>query len=85
MYKSHPKPLILPNFGARKLGGAILLANPLLEDQRNDLLTTIDDRDVNRFILHADVSKTTDTAQYTGENGPSQHELIISLIDKYGF
>lgn len=42
MYKSHPKPIILPNFGARKLGGAIILANPLLDDQRNNLLTTID-------------------------------------------
>ncbi|KAL1493180.1 hypothetical protein ABEB36_011286 [Hypothenemus hampei] len=41
-YKSHPKPIVLPNFGARKLGGAVLLGNPLLEDQRNDLLTTID-------------------------------------------
>ncbi|XP_066157907.1 uncharacterized protein [Euwallacea fornicatus] len=141
MYKSHPKPIILPNFGARKLGGAILLANRLLEDQRNDLLSTIDlelkkletvnierglsglnhsnsphspntlkgkggvkvnckrpatDKlttgfskrlvsDVNGFIIHADVSESTDAMQYSGENELSQHESIIRLIDQHGF
>ncbi|XP_060537301.1 ataxin-7-like protein 1 [Cylas formicarius] len=42
LYKSHPKPMVLPTFGARNVGGAILLANPRIESQRKELLTAIE-------------------------------------------
>ncbi|XP_030748301.1 uncharacterized serine-rich protein C215.13-like [Sitophilus oryzae] len=41
MYKSHPKPVMLPTFEARRVGGSFLLANPLLESERNELLTAL--------------------------------------------
>lgn len=44
MYKSHPKPIVLPSFNTRRLGGAILLANPRLESQRNELLTALNSK-----------------------------------------
>uniref|UniRef100_A0AAR5PHF0 SCA7 domain-containing protein n=1 Tax=Dendroctonus ponderosae TaxID=77166 RepID=A0AAR5PHF0_DENPD len=91
MYKSHPKPTVFPNFGARRLGGAILLSNPLIEDQRNDLLSVINGNskgivpDVNGFILHADVSQAVEAQKFSVENSSSQHKFIISLIKKHNF
>lgn len=41
MYKTHPKPISIPTFGTRKVGGAILLSNQRLETQRNDFLMAI--------------------------------------------
>ncbi|CAH1103533.1 unnamed protein product [Psylliodes chrysocephalus] len=41
MYKSHPKPVAVPNYGAKKVGGAILLSNHRIECQRNDILMAI--------------------------------------------
>lgn len=41
MYNSHPKPITLPSFGAKKIGGAILLSKHQLELQRNNLLLAI--------------------------------------------
>ncbi|CAG9759386.1 unnamed protein product [Ceutorhynchus assimilis] len=128
MYKTHPKPVGHPNFGTRKLGGALLLANPLADDQRNDLVSTIDFQldtvnterglsglnhtnspnrkggmkrpatdilatsdskrhtDINGFMLHADISESAEAPQLQGETTvKTQHELIISLIDKHKF
>lgn len=41
MYNSHPKPITLPSFGAKKIGGAMLLSKHQLELQRNNLLLAI--------------------------------------------
>ncbi|XP_057668313.1 ataxin-7-like protein 1 isoform X2 [Diorhabda carinulata] len=40
-YKSHPKPVAVPNYGSKKVGGAILLYNQHIEYQRNDILMAI--------------------------------------------
>ncbi|XP_076261103.1 uncharacterized protein LOC143196985 isoform X2 [Rhynchophorus ferrugineus] len=44
MYKSHPKPVVVPSFGAKRVGSAILLANPCLKSQRNELLKTLNNK-----------------------------------------
>lgn len=41
MYTSHPKPITLPSYGVKKIGGAMLLSKQQLELQRNNLLMTI--------------------------------------------
>ncbi|KAJ8939968.1 hypothetical protein NQ318_006149 [Aromia moschata] len=41
MYKSHPKPVGIPTYGTRKVGGAILISNQQIECQRNDILMAI--------------------------------------------
>ncbi|CAG9816466.1 unnamed protein product [Phaedon cochleariae] len=41
MYKSHPKPAAVPNYGGKKVGGAILLLNQRVENQRNKVLMAI--------------------------------------------
>lgn len=37
MYKSHPKPVAIPSYGTKKVGGAIILSNQRVECQRNDI------------------------------------------------
>ncbi|KAG5880796.1 hypothetical protein JTB14_030814 [Gonioctena quinquepunctata] len=44
MYKSHPKPVAVPNYGTKKVGGAILLSNQHAECQRNDILMAMNSR-----------------------------------------
>ncbi|XP_018565773.1 protein let-653 isoform X2 [Anoplophora glabripennis] len=38
LYKTHPKPVAIPSYGTKKVGGAILLSNQHVECQRNDIL-----------------------------------------------
>ncbi|XP_072402882.1 uncharacterized protein [Diabrotica undecimpunctata] len=40
-YKTLPKPVAVPNYGAKKMGGAILLSTKRLECQRNEIMMAI--------------------------------------------
>ncbi|KAJ8986282.1 hypothetical protein NQ317_009992 [Molorchus minor] len=44
MYKSHPKPVVIPFYSTKKVGGAVLLSSPQVECQRSDILSTMNTR-----------------------------------------
>jgi hypothetical protein len=68
LYKSHPKPTILPTYGARKVGGAILSSNQRLEYQRSDIQMAISTKRM------ATSSANCKTASYTV---PPQRSILL--------
>lgn len=44
---SHPKPLVVPNYGMKKFGGAVLFNKPQIQLQRNDILRAVNDSRIN--------------------------------------
>ncbi|KAJ8923616.1 hypothetical protein NQ315_010195 [Exocentrus adspersus] len=41
VYEIHPKPVSVPSYGAKKVGGAVVLSNQRVVCQRNDILTAM--------------------------------------------
>lgn len=46
-FGSHPKPMALPNYGMKKIGGAVLVNKRHLHLQRNDILRAVNDSRIN--------------------------------------
>lgn len=44
---THPKPIVAPNYGTKKFGGAVLFNKPQIQWQRNDILRAVNDARIN--------------------------------------
>ncbi|XP_063928638.1 ataxin-7-like isoform X2 [Zophobas morio] len=68
LYKSHPKPTILPTYGSRKVGGAILGSNQRLEYQRND---------IQMAITTKRMAASSTNCKSTSYNVPPQRSILL--------
>nr|CAH7735790.1 unnamed protein product [Callosobruchus chinensis] len=53
LYRSHPKPVAIPTYNTKKIGGAILISNPHVRLSPS----------VNGFILQSDISESAESPQ----------------------
>ncbi|CAG9855266.1 unnamed protein product [Phyllotreta striolata] len=66
MYKSHPKPVAVPNYGTKKVRGALLLSNRRLKCQRDDILKAITPK--RRLINNTQLTRDLFTSKYPTQN-----------------
>ncbi|EFA10966.2 uncharacterized protein LOC100142225 [Tribolium castaneum] len=81
LYKSHPKPTILPAYGARKVGGAILSSNQRLEYQRNDIQMAISTKRKRASTVKLSASDSKQIKLAADVNGFILHTEMSEVAD----